>query len=118
MVSNPRDPHLGQGVLTDGAPIAEASVAMVMIHGRGADAADILGLAQLFERPDIAYLAPEAAGHVWYPNRFMAPVASNEPHLSSALAVVGRLVAAAGVAGVGPERIAILGFSQGACLAL
>jgi predicted esterase len=118
MVTNPDDPHLGQSVLTEGAPIGEASAAMIMIHGRGADAADIIGLAQLFERPDIAYLAPEAAGHVWYPNRFLAPRDSNEPWLSSALAVIARLVAAAGVAGTPPERVAILGFSQGACLAL
>jgi predicted esterase len=91
---------------------------MIMIHGRGADAADILGLSQVFERPDIAYVAPEAAGHVWYPRPFVSKVELNEPYLSSALKKVVSVVAHLQAEGMGAERIALLGFSQGACLSL
>jgi predicted esterase len=89
-----------------------------MIHGRGATAADILSLADEFDAPDLAYLAPQAAGGQWYPNRFIAPVASNEPWLSSALAVVGEVLAHVAGAGIPAERTLLLGFSQGACLTL
>ncbi len=66
----------------------------------------------------MAYLVPEATGHTWYPQRFIAPLAANEPWLGSALGVVGALVAQARAAGIPDARIAIGGFSQGACLAL
>ena len=112
------DPHAGQPILTAGAPFEGAPAAVVMIHGRGASAEDILGLAQELARPDLAYLAPQAAGGTWYPYRFLEPLARNEPYLSSALGVVGAVVDRAGEAGVPPERIALLGFSQGACLAV
>ena len=112
------NPHQNRPVLTAGAPLAEASGAVIIIHGRGAGAADILGLAEAFERPQLAYFAPDAAGRVWYPNPFMTPVADNQPWLASALAVVDRLVRAAEEAGIAPRYIALAGFSQGACLAL
>lgn len=114
----PADPHRGQPVLATGAPLAGAKAALIMLHGRGADAADILGLAQAIGRPDIACLAPEAAGHAWYPQRFIAPVAANQPWLASALGVVAGLVAECGRQGIPSERVALLGFSQGACLSL
>lgn len=91
---------------------------MILIHGRGASAESILGLAGEFQRPDLAYLAPQAAGNVWYPQRFMAPLASNEPWLSSALRCVDELVAYVAEHGIPHEKIVLLGFSQGACLAL
>jgi phospholipase/carboxylesterase len=112
------DPHHGQPVLTAGAPLTQASGAMIMLHGRGANATDIIGLAQALKRPDLAYFAPDAVENAWYPRPFMTPAAGNEPHLSSAKAVVARLIAEIGLAGIPPEKIAILGFSQGACLAL
>jgi predicted esterase len=112
------DPHAEQPVLTAGAPLAEARGAMIMLHGRGANAADIIGLEQVIDRPQIAYLAPDAAGHAWYPRPFMTPAAGNEPYLTSAKNAVARLIAEAGAAGIPPERVAILGFSQGACLGL
>ena len=112
------DPHVGQPVLTAGASLAEARGAMIMLHGRGANAADIIGLERVIDRPQIAYLAPDAAGHAWYPRAFMTPVAANEPYLTSAKNVVARLITEAGAAGIPSERIAILGFSQGACLGL
>jgi predicted esterase len=115
---SPDDPHGGQPILFAGAKVGEAKGAMILVHGRGADARDILGLAEYFGRPDFAYVAPEAAGHTWYPNRFLVPVAENEPFLSSALGVLGGLVADIGKGGIGAERIFLLGFSQGACLSL
>ncbi len=89
-----------------------------MIHGRGADAADILSLAEIFQRDDIIYLAPQAAGRAWYPYRFLEPVGRNEPYLSSALQVIGGLVAWLGERNMPAEKVVFLGFSQGACLAL
>lgn len=112
------DPHAGQPVLASGAPLAAAKAAMILLHGRGANAADILGLADVIDRPGFAYLAPDAAGNAWYRNPFMAPAVRSEPHLASALRLVARLVAEAGDAGIPPERVAVLGFSQGGCLAL
>ncbi|HEV8193000.1 MAG TPA: dienelactone hydrolase family protein [Ktedonobacterales bacterium] len=111
-------PHRGQRVLAVGEPLARARLAMVMVHGRGADAQDILSLAPQLARPGFAYLAPEAAGNTWYPNSFLAPIASNEPYLSSALALLDTLVAQVVAAGIPLERTMLLGFSQGACLTL
>ena len=79
------DPHRGQPVLQAGAGLAAARAAMIMVHGRGASAADILSLAEIFQRNDIIYLAPQAADSTWYPYRFFEPVGRNEPYLSSAL---------------------------------
>lgn len=110
--------HQSQPVLTAGPDLQAARAAMIMLHGRGAGAWDILGLADALELDDVAYLAPEAANATWYPNRFIMPVASNEPWLSSALVVVGDLVTRIQRAGIPDDRIFILGFSQGGCLAL
>jgi predicted esterase len=91
---------------------------MLMVHGRGARAEDILSLAVELERPEFAYLAPQAAENTWYPNRFLAPIPENEPWLSSALELVGDVLKQITDAGIPPERTILLGFSQGACLAL
>jgi predicted esterase len=109
-------PHQGQPLAAAGRPVAEAAGAMVMVHGRGATADSILTLADEFGRDDFAYLAPQAAGHSWYPYSFMAPIPQNEPGLSSGLARIGEVVAGLEAAGVPAERIVLLGFSQGACL--
>ena len=111
------DPHSGQPLLAAGAPLSSAKRAVILVHGRGAGAADILGLAGRFDFPEVAYLAPQAANSVWYPHRFMEPTERNEPWLSSALAVLQRLVGELVEAGIEPERVLLLGFSQGACLA-
>jgi predicted esterase len=89
-----------------------------MVHGRGATAESILMLAGELDRPGFAYLAPQAAGDSWYPYSFLAPIASNEPWLSSALRAVGDALAMIEEAGIPAERTILLGFSQGACLAL
>ena len=118
MMIDGTDPHGVMPVLTAGARPEAARGAMLLVHGRGASAEDILALAREFRRDDLAYWAPQAAGNTWYPNRFMAPMESNEPWLSSALAKVGAVLAEVGAAGIPPDRTVLLGFSQGACLAL
>ena len=95
-----------------------AKVAMILLHGRGASAEDILSLAQAFAQPEIAYFAPQAAGHSWYPHSFLAPLADNEPWLSSALQVIGDILRDLASDGTPPSRVVLLGFSQGGCLAL
>ena len=110
--------HQGQPVLHAGAAPENARGAMILIHGRGATAEDILTLASEFEQPDFTYLAPQAANYQWYPNRFIMPVATNEPYLSSALQVVGDLIANLEKQGIARQKIVLAGFSQGACLAL
>ncbi|HMB51865.1 MAG TPA: alpha/beta fold hydrolase [Thermoanaerobaculia bacterium] len=112
------DPHGGQGVAAFGRRPEEASAAVILVHGRGATAESMLGLAQpLGHADEVAFLAPQAAGHSWYPYSFLAPLDKNEPHLSSALGVLERLVAGLEQRGVARERIVLAGFSQGACLA-
>ena len=111
-------PHLGDRVLAAGRPLGEATAAMILVHGRGATAEDILGLARELDRPDLAYVAPQATGFTWYPYSFMAPMERNEPGLSSGLALIGHLVARLEGEGISPERTVLLGFSQGACLTL
>ena len=110
--------HAGQPVLTAGAPLDRARGAVVLVHGRGATAESILDLTTVLRGDDLAYLAPQAAGQTWYPQSFLAPLAANEPWLSSALATLDALVARIAAGGLGPERTVLLGFSQGACLAL
>src|SRR5690606_20610707 len=85
--------HQQQPVRTAGASLQEARAAMVMIHGRGATAHDILTLSHEFNRPQFAYLAPQAANNTWYPYSFLAPIEQNQPYLDSALATVGGILA-------------------------
>lgn len=111
-------PHVGDRIVGTGRALEEAKAAMILVHGRGAPAEDILGIAGELDRPDLAYLAPQAAGYSWYPYSFLAPMEQNEPGLSSGLALIGDLVARLEQAGIPPERTVLLGFSQGACLSL
>ena len=110
------DPHRDQPVLSLGAALNQAAAAVVLLHGRGASAEDILGLSGEMYDERVAYLAPQAADHRWYPYSFMAPIAENEPWLSSALAKVSAVVQLALDAGLAHQQIFICGFSQGACL--
>src|SRR6202012_3341271 len=116
-VTNSTTLHANQPVLHAGAQLAEAEGAVVLLHGRGGSAEDILSLAQPLYQEGLTYLAPQAAGHSWYPNSFLAPREANEPWLSSALAKVDSIVAEIEAAGIPRDRIAVAGFSQGACLA-
>lgn len=110
-------PHKGQPILSAGEPLESAKAAMILIHGRGASAESILSLVPEIDQPGFAYLAPQAANYTWYPNSFLMPIQSNEPGLSSALAVIEDILAHVNAAGIPSEKIVLLGFSQGACLA-
>jgi len=111
-------PHQGQPIESAGLPLLEARCAMVLVHGRGASAEDILTLVDQLDQGGFAYLAPRAAGSSWYPQSFRAPLEQNEPWLSSALAAVGDVVETIETAGIPRDRTILLGFSQGACLTL
>ena len=111
-------PHAGGRVLRAGPPPGRAATAMVALHGRGGSADDMLGLATHLALPDVAVIAPEAAGRSWWPDSFLAPLATNEPGLSSGLSVVEALLGDLAADGMPSERVALTGFSQGACLAL
>jgi phospholipase/carboxylesterase len=110
-------PHRRQPVLRKGHALEKARGAVILLHGRGASAADILGLADELQVPDLAYLAPEAAGNTWYPYSFLAPVERNEPWLTSALQLVASILENLSSSGIGHNQVAFVGFSQGACLA-
>ena len=112
------DPHARGPVAWGGAPLSRAGLAMILLHGRGGSARDMLVLAEHLALPDIACVAPEAAGNSWWPQSFLAPIAANEPGLSSSLAAVGRVAEDLERQGFGRECMVLLGFSQGACLAL
>ncbi len=110
-------PHRKQPVLTRGQPLETAAGAVILLHGRGASAEDILGLADDLDLRELAYLAPQAAEHTWYPYSFLAPLERNEPWLTSALELVRSIVESTERAGISQKKIAVMGFSQGACLA-
>jgi phospholipase/carboxylesterase len=109
---------LTSDVIRAGAPIGAARAAIVLVHGRGASAESMLGLANALGTQDLAYVAPQAPSGSWYPYAFTAPLLLNEPHLSNALDTLSRAVDDLKRQGMPAERIVLLGFSQGACLAL
>lgn len=113
----PFGPHAGQPLRRIGAPLESAKAAVVAIHGRGAQAEDILTLASPIDVDGVAWLAPEAANHTWYPYSFLEPIEQNQPFLDSALSIVGGVVQHLEDSGIPANRIVVLGFSQGACLA-
>lgn len=110
------DPHAQQPVLTAGPPLGQANAAMVLLHGRGASAEDILALHHVMQLDQVTALAPQAYGHSWYPHSFLAETSQNQRYLDSALAKLDALVHQLINAGIPSERISLLGFSQGACL--
>lgn len=110
-------PHGGQQILRRGPAPTQARIAVVLVHGRGDTAAGILSLADEFEPPDITWVAPQAFGNSWYPYSFLAPIERNEPGISSGLRVLEEIVNALDADGVPANRVALMGFSQGACLA-
>ena len=105
-------------IVTAGAPIHKAGKAFLMLHGRGANAQDILSLSQYLTVETFALLAPQATNNTWYPHSFIAPITQNEPWLSSALEVIKDIVKDINQNNINNENIYLLGFSQGACLAL
>jgi phospholipase/carboxylesterase len=109
-------PHAGQPILQAGEPLGQARAALIMLHGRGGSSGDMIALADNLVMPGFAFLAPQAADSVWYPNRYNTPLAGNEPWLSSALSGIDSLIELAGQYAILPERLILTGFSQGACL--
>lgn len=105
-------------IVTAGKKLSEAKKALIMVHGRGASAENILGLAENLNVNDYALIAPQAANFTWYPYSFLAPPKQNEPWLSSALSLLKELAHDVQKAGIKNENIYFLGFSQGACLTL
>jgi predicted esterase len=122
----PRDPHRDQPILLGGAPLTEASGALVLLHGRGGSAQEMLTLARELcsDSPasppsgPLAFLVPEAAGRLWYPFSLLEKIERNRPALNSALALVKRVMEKIAAANIPPERVVLLGFSQGASVAL
>ena len=101
-----------------GVSAANAKSALIMLHGRGGSATDIMRIAGELQVKDFTLYAPQATNNSWYPYSFLAPVAENEPALSSAIALIDEVVARAIADGFSEDRIYFMGFSQGACLTL
>jgi predicted esterase len=110
------DPHAGARILHAGTELPEASAAAILAHGRGGSAQGMLDLARAIGGDGVAWVVPEALGGAWYPFSFLAEIESNEPFLSSALALLDRLVSRCAESGLPSDRIVLAGFSQGACL--
>ncbi|HEY6926450.1 MAG TPA: dienelactone hydrolase family protein [Steroidobacteraceae bacterium] len=131
----PRDPHKDQPILQGGAPLDTASGALILLHGRAGSAQEMLTLARELEptarpRPSgsplgpdrptarFSWFVPEAAGRQWYPYSLLEKVEKNQGALNSALGLMKRIVEKASAANIPTERIALLGFSQGATVVL
>jgi phospholipase/carboxylesterase len=107
-----------ENVITAGNKIKDAGKALILLHGRGGSAEDILSLSSHLHLHGYALFAPQATNNSWYPQSFLAPPARNEPWLSSALGLLSSIVGDIVAQGIGKEHIYFLGFSQGACLTL
>lgn len=118
IVAGPEGPHADSPVHAAGTPPEAATAAVLAFHGRGVTPASVLGIAREvdIDVDGVAYLAPAASRNTWYPRSFTEPLDANESHLGSALDLADDLVGRAADR-VGRERVALLGFSQGACLA-
>jgi predicted esterase len=114
--NRPSGPHANQPVATAGPKPEAADATLILIHGRGADAENMLSLYAELGLESVAAIAPQAAGHTWYPQSFLAPIEANQPYLDSALSKIDSIVADLLARGIAANRIALLGFSQGACL--
>lgn len=115
MTRIPSDPHSGARILTAGPESSDRAI--MMLHGRGATAEDILSLLDHVDASAFVTRAPQARGHTWYPDSFLAPLRHNQPFLDSALKLLGEILAELEAGGISRDRIVVAGFSQGACLA-
>jgi phospholipase/carboxylesterase len=110
------DPHHNAELLRSGPNLRDASSAMILLHGRGGSAQNLLSFGQQLASPSTALIAPQAADHTWYPDSFLAPIARNEPWLSSAIRLIETLAEQCLSQNIASARIVLCGFSQGACL--
>jgi len=111
-------PHTGEKIIYAGSPAGSASSAMILLHGRGADAASMKGLIGQLRVDKMLCILPEADNFTWYPYRFIEKRELNEPGISSGLKLIDAIVVALGEQQIRRENLFLLGFSQGACLAL
>lgn len=111
------DPHADQPVVRVDSPGGQGSGVVILIHGRNASPRSILELVPRLDRPEFTYLAPAAAGKTWYPLSFLSDIGKNEPFLTSALRRIRAVLDDVLASGVPQHRVALMGFSQGACLA-
>lgn len=118
MTSQGSGPTIGQAVLRAGSTVSEAHAAVVLLHGRGAQAGDMIELSERFRLEGVAYLSMQAPGNTWYPFTFLHPVEQNEPSLTFALQSMQRVLGVLQDEGISSDRTMLLGFSQGGCLAL
>jgi predicted esterase len=117
-MTSANDPHGNQPVLRHGPKAKDARLALILIHGRGGSAEDLVRLAIGLQLDDILFVAPQAAQHTWYPYSFLMPMDRNEPGLTSGLNRISSLIDDLRHEGLAPDRVGLLGFSQGACLSL
>ncbi|MCW9708953.1 alpha/beta hydrolase [Fodinibius salsisoli] len=116
--NNPfKGPHQQSKAFEHGASLSRAKAAMIMVHGRGATAKGMFPLADAFAQPDFHYVAPQAENRTWYPYSFLEPKEKNQPGISSGLQLLHDQLESVVQAGIPKEKIILLGFSQGACLA-
>ncbi|MFP4373090.1 MAG: alpha/beta hydrolase [Spirochaetaceae bacterium] len=111
-------PHQQQPIRHAGQPVEHADGAMILLHGKGADAENLVELSELLDCNRIAYLAPQAENRVWFPRGVVDPISRNQPYVSASLKLIDGIVDALAEVGVPRERIVLMGFCQGACLAL
>jgi phospholipase/carboxylesterase len=113
-------PHDNARIVTyaGGVPAARATRAVILLHGRGGSATDILSLAPIISPPDAVTLAPTASGNTWYPFSFLAPFSQNQQGIDSGHALIESILAKLEADGIPAASTALVGFSQGACLAV
>jgi phospholipase/carboxylesterase len=107
---------MNNNTITAGVPLAQAKKVLIMIHGRGAGAEDILSISNHLDTDGFTFIAPQAPGNTWYPLSFLANPKDNEPYLTNSLNVIGAIVSNLEAQGITKDKMYFLGFSQGACL--
>jgi predicted esterase len=115
-LNSTQDPHGNERIVFAGPAPEGAAATLILVHGRGASAESMISLYDALGMEAVAALAPQAAGNTWYPHSFLAPIEANQPYLDSALRRIQTVVDDLMARGVPSERLALLGFSQGACL--
>lgn len=118
MFTNSSNPHENAPIALDGATFDKANKAILLIHGRGATAQSMFALGREFADEQTVLVAPQANGNTWYPYSFMAEETMNQPYLDSALELLNSTIEKIEEQGIPADKIAIVGFSQGACLSL
>lgn len=108
---------MNNNVITAGVPLAEAKKVLIMIHGRGAGAEDILSISNYLNTDGFAFVAPQAAGNTWYPLSFLAKPEDNEPFLTNSINTISNIISGLEEQGITKDKMYFLGFSQGACVA-